>query len=167
MEILKNNFIFLRKKSGLNQAQLSLSLGFSKGVWNNYERGKSYPNLLDFIKITNFFHYSATDLIETDLWNVALNPKTTELKKGKNVALNVAPNVALNECNEVKQLQKELRLKDDYIALKDQLIERDKELIASQAAQIMLLQNHIDTMKFEIEEKKESHATQREQRKTA
>ena len=96
MELLKNNFIFLREKSGLNQAQLSLSLNFSRGTWNNYEKGKSTPSLEDFIKISKYFGYTASQLLEQDLKNVHLTENKENSKFAENVHLKVHRNVHLN-----------------------------------------------------------------------
>jgi len=96
VKTLINNFIFLREKSKLSQAQLSLTLGFSRGVWNMYEKGNSKPSLDDLVKISDYFGYSPADLIGTDLSNVHLNEKIESEKKSKNVHLNVHPNVHLS-----------------------------------------------------------------------
>jgi phage repressor protein C with HTH and peptisase S24 domain len=92
-ELLQNNFKILRERSGQNQAQLSLSLGFSRGAWNNYEKGISKPNLEDFIKITKHFGCTASELLEMDLQNVHLNEKSELSKKQQNVHPIVHPNV--------------------------------------------------------------------------
>ena len=76
MDFLEKNFKILRIKSGLNQAQLSISLGFSKGAWNNYERGKSTPSIGDLLKISKYFGLSPSKLLESDISNVHLNKKT-------------------------------------------------------------------------------------------
>lgn len=96
MKYLHKNFKFLREKLGISQAQLSLKLGFSKGVWFNYEAGTSKPNLDDFVIISKFFGYSASELLETDLQNVHLIKKVADGKNGENVHLNVHPIVHLN-----------------------------------------------------------------------
>lgn len=96
MELLQSNFKFLRESNGLNQAQLSVSLGFSRGAWNNYETGKSKPNLDDLLKISKYFGCDAGDLITKDLRNVHLNEKSSVSEKRENVHLNVHPNVHPN-----------------------------------------------------------------------
>lgn len=104
MQYLKSNCKFLRELSGKSQSQLSVDLGFSRSTWNNYELGKSTPSLEDFVKMAKYFGHSETDMLHTDLQNVALNEKSTVKKSGQNVALNVAPNVALTGKNEAEKL---------------------------------------------------------------
>lgn len=92
MDFLKKNFKTLRELNGLNQAQLCISLGFSRGAWNNYETGKSKPNIDVFLKISKFFGYSASDLLEKDLEFAHLN----KIDITKNEAINAHLNQYLN-----------------------------------------------------------------------
>ena len=67
MEFLAQNLKFLREKAGLKQNRTLETIGFSPTTWNNYEKGKSKPSLEDFIKISNYFEVSETDLLHSDL----------------------------------------------------------------------------------------------------
>ena len=108
MDLFAKNIKFLRKKKGLSQEEISTSIGFKQTAWSGYERGSSKPNFSDLKKIIKFFAITATELIETDLENVALNENSEDLKKAKNVALNVAPTVALKGVN--KHFDQELKI---------------------------------------------------------
>jgi len=151
---LAKNFTVLRVKSGLKQSQLGLLLGFSKGAWNNYELGVSKPNLDDLMKITNYFGCKASDLLDLDLSNVAIELNINTAEKTRNVALIVAPLVALNANNSLNEDQATytktplntniMALKDDIIALKNDFIESQKVIIA-------FLQNQIDQLQIEKE----------------
>lgn len=60
---------------------MSHQLGFSQSQWNNYEKGRSKPGLDDFIKIIEFFHVSATQLLEQDITKGDFPQKATGTKK--------------------------------------------------------------------------------------
>lgn len=167
MNYLQTNCKLLREFSGLNQAQLSLSLGFSRGAWNNYEKGKSKPSLDDFIKISKYFGYSASDLLERDLSNVLLNEKRDKKKSSKNVLPIVLPSVLLNEKKAQKEPCKECEVKDIIIEANKQLLQSKIEQLEQQQTIIKLLQNQIDQMKYDIEEREKTQYTQRKERKTA
>jgi phage repressor protein C with HTH and peptisase S24 domain len=96
MNFLKENFKFLRSKSGLNQAQLSISLGFSRGAWNNYETGKSKPSLDDFIKISKHFGYSTSQILDIDLNNVEVNKNVPDSKIIKKAEVKHEENIEVN-----------------------------------------------------------------------
>jgi len=89
------NLRFLRKSKGFNQDEMPDIIGFKRTTWSGYETEKSFPKFEDLIKISEYFGISEGDLINLDLENVAPNKKEEGDKTGKNVALNVAPNVAL------------------------------------------------------------------------
>jgi transcriptional regulator with XRE-family HTH domain/signal peptidase I len=67
LEQLSKNLKFLRLKEGKNQAEMSAQLGFSRGAWNNYERGESNPTLSDFIRLSKYFGVGETQLLHFDL----------------------------------------------------------------------------------------------------
>jgi phage repressor protein C with HTH and peptisase S24 domain len=46
---------------------MSAQLGFSRGAWNNYERGESNPTLSDFIRLSKYFGVGETQLLHFDL----------------------------------------------------------------------------------------------------
>jgi transcriptional regulator with XRE-family HTH domain len=88
MSNLRNNFIFLRNKKGLKQYQISVSLGFSSSAWNNYETGKSTPNISDLQKISDFFGVTMGDLLDKDLSTGDLNSNFAPNKNTKKSDLN-------------------------------------------------------------------------------
>ncbi|MBL0144884.1 MAG: helix-turn-helix transcriptional regulator [Chitinophagaceae bacterium] len=98
---IAKNFKLLRELKGLNQAQISVLLGFNRSTWNNYETGKSKPNLDDLSKISKYFEVSLSELVELDLSYVNLNMNYIERKKQQNVNLNVNPHVNPNHKKEV------------------------------------------------------------------
>lgn len=53
----------LRKGMGLNQEELSLTLGLSKGAVSQYESARNYPNMDTLIKLCEVFHVSLDELI--------------------------------------------------------------------------------------------------------
>jgi|SRR5690606_26782882 len=53
----------LRKGMGLNQEELSLTLGLSKGAVSQYESARNYPNMDTLIKLCEIFHVSLDELI--------------------------------------------------------------------------------------------------------
>jgi transcriptional regulator with XRE-family HTH domain len=167
MNQLQKNFKLLRERSGLNQAQVSLSLGFSRGAWNNYETGKSKPNLDDFIKISKYFGCSTSDLLENYLSNVHLNKNEVRENEAEYVHLNVHPNVHLNAKKAQKEPCQVCIIKDNLIDQKDQVITLNHKLIASQEVTIQLLQNRIETMEFKRREDLETQYTPKESRKSA
>lgn len=94
------NLKFLRKSKNLNQAEMLDTIGFNGSTWSGYELEKSFPKFEDLLKISEYFGINEYDLIHVDLQNVHLNEKSELEKKGKNVHLNVHPNVHLNAINE-------------------------------------------------------------------
>lgn len=167
MNHLQENFIYLRSKSGLNQAQLSLSLGFSRSAWNNYEKGKSKPSIDDLHKISKYFGLSTSQLLEADLQNVHLNENAEEKKVGEIVHVKVHPGVHLKLKKAQKEPCKECEIKDIIIQGKDQLLQANIKLIHSQEAQIKLLQNQIDQMKYDTHEREKTQYTPKKEQKTA
>lgn len=104
MELLNKNLKYLRETSSLNQAQLSVSLGFSRSAWNNYEKGKSKPSIDDFMKISNYFELSASELLEEDLSKGNLNEKVGESKNSQkgNLNSNLKGNLKVNFHNNLQ-----------------------------------------------------------------
>jgi len=106
------------------------------------------------MKITNYFGCKASDLLDLDLSNVAIELNINTAEKTRNVALIVAPLVALNANNSLNEDQATytktplntniMALKDDIIALKNDFIESQKVIIA-------FLQNQIDQLQIEKE----------------
>ncbi len=68
MNFFSSNLKFLREKKGLKQSEIP---DFKRSQWANYESGTSFPKFFDLISIANFFDITETELIHTDLSNVA------------------------------------------------------------------------------------------------
>ncbi|MGQ0740178.1 MAG: helix-turn-helix domain-containing protein [Bacteroidota bacterium] len=97
MNFFSKNIEFLRNFHKLKQNEIPDSIGFGRTVWNQYEKGKSYPSFLDLLKISDYFKVGLSELVEIDLTkNVHLISVDGESKKRKNVHLNVHPSVHLS-----------------------------------------------------------------------
>ncbi|MCC6290158.1 MAG: helix-turn-helix transcriptional regulator [Chitinophagaceae bacterium] len=85
----------------MSQAEICRRIGFQPTTWNNYELGRSTPNLEDFYKIIKFFKVDGLKIFDQDLSkgkviNISNIPKND--KKG-----NVKGNVKGNPINEYTQ----------------------------------------------------------------
>ena len=80
---LAKNLKFLRQRMGLRQHEMQSQLGFTQSRWNQYETGKSKHVLDDFIKISDFFKVTASQLLEQDLTkgDFFKNSRSTEKHK--------------------------------------------------------------------------------------
>lgn len=99
MKYFPSNLKHLRLSRGINQTQMIDLLNIEPTTWSNYERGKSYPKLELFHKISKYFQVPEDDLLNRDLAHVHLTEKKVEKKESKNVLLNVNPSVHLNPKN--------------------------------------------------------------------
>lgn len=167
MNFFPNNIKYLRGLRGLNQTELASSIGFKQSAWSGYESGASKPGFKDLMKIIEYFGISASELLEMDLQNVALNEKSDNSETTKNVALNVAPNVALSTSENEKTGGVPPGLNSDLIVIKDQLIVSQAKHIESLEAHIKYLQNKLDQMEFDVKEKYETQYTPRKEQKSA
>lgn len=57
------NLRVLRENKQLKQHEMLEQIGFPQSTWNNYEKGKSFPNFKDLIKISQYFGVTESDLI--------------------------------------------------------------------------------------------------------
>ncbi len=167
MDFFAKNIRHLRESRNLKQAEICANTGFKQSTWSGYEKGTSKPNYNDLLLIIEYFGITASELIELDLSNVHLIENSQDGKKGQNVHLNVHPNVHLNEKKSRKGTCQECKIKDNYIAIKDQLTHSQNSLIDSLKTQIELLQNQIEQMKIEIRERDKTPVPQHRERKTA
>ena len=167
MNYFASNIKFLRKRKGLQQAEICILIEFKQSTWSGYENGFSKPNFKDLLKIIDFFEVSASELLEMDLSNVTLNENGAQEKERGNVNLKVYRNVNLNDKKGQNQPCQECIVKDNFIAVKDQILQSKNELIGSLYVQIKLLQNQIEQMKYETHEKQQTQYTQRKDRKSA
>src|ERR1035437_1663378 len=163
MNYFASNIKFLRKRKGLQQAEICSLTVFKQSTWSGYESNFSKPNFKDLLKIIEFFEVSASELLEMDLSNVNLNENGTQEKESGNVNRNIT----LNDKKGKNQPCQECIVKDNFIAVKDQLLQNKNELIDSLYVQIKLLQNQIEQMKYETHEKQQTQYTQRKDRKSA
>ena len=67
MIFFNKNMSFLRKSLNLSQAEICRQIGFKPTTWNNYELGRSNPNLEDFYKIIKFFGVDGLKILDEDL----------------------------------------------------------------------------------------------------
>lgn len=92
-----SNVEYLRKQMGFKQSEIADGTGIERTTWSNYERGKSYPKLEDFVKIAKYFGVKETDLLHGDLKNAHLIKKVPDQKKPENAHPNAHPNAHLND----------------------------------------------------------------------
>ena len=163
MNYFASNIKFLRKRKGLQQAEICSLTMFKQSTWSGYESGFSKPNFKDLLNIIEFFEVSASELLEIDLSNVNLNENGAQEKERGNVNLKVNRNDKKGQ----NQPCQECIVKDNFIALKDQLLQSKNELIDSLYVQIKLLKTQIEQMKYETHEKQQTQYTQRKDRKSA
>ena len=83
MEYFPTNLKILRVLSRLTQATIKDRLGIQPTTWSNYERGKSFPNLEQFWKISKFFGVSETDLLNSDMRKGEVLAKISKDLKGE------------------------------------------------------------------------------------
>lgn len=53
----------LRANQNMTQAEAAKAIGVSEFTWSNYEKGKTYPDVLIIRKIEKVFHVSYDDII--------------------------------------------------------------------------------------------------------
>lgn len=53
----------LRANSNLTQREAAKAVGVSPDTWHNYERGKTFPDVLTIRKIEKAFHVRYSDII--------------------------------------------------------------------------------------------------------
>ena len=141
MNYFASNIKFLRKRKGLQQAEVCNLIEFKQSTWSGYESGFSKPNFKDLLKIIEFFEVSASELLEIDLSNVNLNENGTQEKESGNVNRNITLN---DKKGKNQPCQQECIVKDNFIAVKDQLLQSKNELIDSLHVQIKLLKTQIN-----------------------
>ena len=64
---LAQNLKYLREKRGVNQKDLSLSLGLSQAAVGNWESGSRTPDIETIIKLAQFFDVTLDDFILREL----------------------------------------------------------------------------------------------------
>ncbi len=64
---LSTNLLFLRKKSGMTQADMAKIFGLTRGAIYLYESGEREPSLKNLIKIAHYFLVNVDDLLLKDL----------------------------------------------------------------------------------------------------
>ena len=97
------NVKYLREKNGLKQSEMLDFVGFPQSTWNNYEKGKSMPNVADLIKLSQKFDILESDLLHSDLSKGNLIKNETVEKNRQNGNLKGNP---MGNLIEKKSLQK-------------------------------------------------------------
>lgn len=168
------NLKYLRKLKGLKQDEMLNSIGIGRATCSNYELNQTEPTIATILRISEFFGVPVIDLLtkslEYECENVALSLKREKNLIHKDVALNVAPSVALNGNNEVNEDPAEdikSPLNADKIDYKDALISSQAALIEQLKINIQLTQNQRDQLIIETQEQKEKYSAPTKERKTA
>lgn len=100
MNNFAKNILYLRKKRKLTQAEMPDLTGVSRVTWSNYENGNTEPDIATLLNISKAFNVSIDYILKEDLaLNVHLIENDEEKNNGKNVHLNVHPNVSEAENN--------------------------------------------------------------------
>ncbi len=92
------NILFLRKRKGLNQAEIPDYLDISRATWSNYENAQTEPDLETLISIAKFFGVKIDDLLLTPLGeNVYLIDNSSDTSGEGKCIPNCIPNSIPNE----------------------------------------------------------------------
>lgn len=155
------NLKILRSKKGLSQAQLGIQLNKGQRVIANWENGNSEPSTKDWLKISQFYSIPLDDLLNKSLNDVNLN---LEGKKGKDVNLNVNPNVNLTPQN--GSIEPQSGLINQLLMAKDEVIRQKEETIKSQQVTIDVLSSQNQSLKDDLDQlKRELQEAQSAQRR--
>lgn len=91
------NLVYLRKKNGMTQSEMSDFLGISGNTrLSDYERGKSTPPIDVLISLSDKFKISIDDLIKSDLSNSTYSVNDQYKSNDKNLHLSLHQNLHLN-----------------------------------------------------------------------
>lgn len=83
MKHFSSNLTFLRKSRQMKQAEIKSGLDIERTTWNNYETGKSFPNLQLFAEIAKYFDINEADLLHKDLSEGKVLGEIKNQKHGK------------------------------------------------------------------------------------
>jgi len=130
------NIQILRKSNGLKQSDFE-DINIKRTTWNNYEAGKSEPDIDTILRISKFFEVDLETLLVKDLSkNQHLVSKIDTLKKPAASAENeLKSNVAMEEKTQyenAKNLQ--------------QIIDTQKQLIESLNTNVALLKKRVNEL---------------------
>jgi len=167
MNHIAKNLKYLRKETGINQGELAIKMKKGQSTIGNWENEISEPNISEIQFLAHFFGITADDLLSKDLQNVHLNEKPELKNKGENVHLNVHPTVHLNKKKARNEPCQDCMVKDNFIAVNQQLLEAKKQIIDSQEARIKLLENKIEQMEYEIDERRQTQYSKKKEQKSA
>ncbi len=67
MNYLSSNIRYLRRKNGLNQAELSRNFGKKQNTVGNWENGVSEPSIKELVSLSQIFMVGMEDLVNRDL----------------------------------------------------------------------------------------------------
>jgi len=120
-----SNLKCLRGKQKKSQEEMAASIGFTNTQWSNWESKNAFPNVLDMIKISDYFGFKIDELIYSDLTKVELE----EVGDGSNEIEKLKKSNAILE----DTLHHNINLSKQLLALKDKEIEllKSKQKIAS------------------------------------
>lgn len=149
-DFFSKNLFFIRNKKKMTQAQIAAYIGVKRNSYNNYENGKSVPNLDLFKQIAKLFDISTEDLLYTDLSKGELIENQTQKKNKKKDELKDELMGELTEENNEKhgtgippdEMIKTLR---NSLADKDKIISTQDALISNLNAQITALEHDLKT----------------------
>jgi transcriptional regulator with XRE-family HTH domain len=134
-----NNFVLniqiLRKSNGLKQSDFE-GINIKRTTWNNYESGKSEPDIDTILRISTFFEVDLETLLVKDLSkNQHLVSKIDTLK------LPVPSET--NELSSNMAMEEKTQYNTENAKNMHQVIETQKQLIESLNTNVQLLQGRI------------------------
>ena len=115
MNNLANNIRILRKKIGVSQAELGLTLGKGDTAVSSWERGNSEPGISDLIALCNIFAISADKLLFANLSDVQVMNSLEYPNNNQNVQGNVQASVQVKDKNRA-ELSEDKRLENQNAA---------------------------------------------------
>lgn len=121
MNHLANNIRILRKKAGISQAGLGVSLSKGDTAVSSWERGNSEPSISDLIALCSLFAISADKLLFADLSDVQVMKSLEDSNKYENVQGNVQASVQVKGKNGMETSDENLPKHQMAITLREAL----------------------------------------------
>ena len=123
----KENIRFLREYKNLKQSEIAFHSGLQPTTWNNYENGVSVPTIEGLIKISKYLGVTETELLHEDLSkrsDLSVKPKASQNLKKSDLSGDAKGDLSsINAAKiTIKELKKEIEMRDKVIADKDKLI---------------------------------------------
>jgi transcriptional regulator with XRE-family HTH domain len=127
------NIQILRKSNGLKQSDFE-DINIKRTTWNNYESGKSEPDIDTILRISNFFEVDLETLLVKDLSkDQHLVSKIDMLKKP---ATETDPNSGI-------AMEEKTQYQTENAKNMQQVIDTQKQLIDSLNTNVALLQSRV------------------------